>query len=73
MKIEQNIRAIMPILLDKGFSRAEKEETIYKLIQQISRLSWEQGAESMYQDDRGNDSMSWITWWKNITEEKQQS
>ncbi len=68
MKVEQNIRAIMPILMDKNFTRQEKETTIYKLIEQISRLSWEQGSESMYQDDRGNDSMSWITWWKSITE-----
>ncbi len=70
MKVEQNIRAIMPILMDKVFSRTEKEDTVYQLIMQISRLSWEQGEESMYQEDRGNTGLSWMVWWTSITETK---
>ncbi len=43
MIIEEQIRAIMPMILDKNFSRAEKEEWIKKVVVAVGQKAFSAG------------------------------
>jgi hypothetical protein len=68
MKIEENVRGIMPLIMDKNFSRVEKEKFVKDLVLKFCHIAWDDGYGQANRGWQGKSLTGWYEWEQLMTE-----